>query len=106
MFPQSQVRKRVEGGGWGGLVQICKVQLSIKFTSSEQKYVFLSLTSCGVPLQFYIFFEKPKSGHLLKTFSPTYEAIILLLLSVKGLKIDHCFFTHRWGLPNSPLPAA
>ena len=103
MFPQSQVRKGVGGGGWRGLVRICKVQLSIKFTSNEQNYVLLSLMSCGVPLQFYIFFEKP--SHLLKTFSPTYDAIILLWLSVKGLKIDHCFLTYRWGLPNSPLPA-
>ena len=52
----------------------------------------------------YIFW-KTKSGHLLKTFSPTYDAIILLWLSVKGLKIDHCFLTYQWGLPNSPLPA-
>lgn len=50
-------------------------------------------------------FWKTKSGHLLKTLSPTYDAIIVLLLLVKGLKIDHCFLTYWWGLPNSPLSA-
>lgn len=50
-------------------------------------------------------FWKTKSGHLLKILSPTYDAIIILLLLVKGLKIDHCFLTYWWGLPNSPLPA-